>query len=91
LSKVECYSNRLMFVKVSTKPVDIVLVQVYMPTMDHDDDDTALRRKSSSEYHNDEDFNSIVGEGSTNKLVGPLGPCKRNERGKMLITFLQAT
>ena len=32
LTKVECYSDRLMFVKISAKPVDIVLVQVYMPT-----------------------------------------------------------
>ena len=30
LTKVECYSDRLIFV--SAKPVDIVLVQVYMPT-----------------------------------------------------------
>jgi hypothetical protein len=38
LTKVECYSDRLMFVKIRAKPVDIVLVQVYMPTTNHDDD-----------------------------------------------------
>ena len=38
LTKVECYSDRLMFVKRSAKPVDIVLVQVYMPTTNHDDE-----------------------------------------------------
>ena len=32
LTKVESCSDRLMFVKISAKPVDIVLVQVYMPT-----------------------------------------------------------
>ena len=32
LTKVKCCSDRLMFVKISAKPVDIVLVQVYMPT-----------------------------------------------------------
>jgi hypothetical protein len=26
-----------MFVKISTKPIDIVLVQVYLPTIDHND------------------------------------------------------
>ena len=26
------------------------------------------------------DFNSIVGEGSTDKVVGPFGLCRRNER-----------
>ena len=33
------------------------------------------------------DFNSIVGKGSTDKVVGPFGLCRRNERGKMLIDF----
>ena len=28
-----------MFVKISAKPADIVLVQVYMPTTNHDDDE----------------------------------------------------
>ena len=39
LTKVECCSDRLVFVKISAKPVDIVLVQVYMPTTNHDDDE----------------------------------------------------
>ena len=33
------------------------------------------------------DFNSIVGEGSTDKMVGPFGLVKRNERDKVLINF----
>ena len=33
------------------------------------------------------DFNGIVGEGSTNKVVGHFGLCKRNDRGKMLMNF----
>ena len=33
------------------------------------------------------DFNSIVGEVSTNKIVRSLGVGKRYERGKMLINF----
>jgi hypothetical protein len=36
VSKVEWYSDKLMFVKISAKPVDIVIVQVYIPTMNHD-------------------------------------------------------
>jgi hypothetical protein len=37
LTKVECYSDSIMFVKISAKPVDIVLMQVYMPITNHDD------------------------------------------------------
>ena len=33
------------------------------------------------------DFKRIVGEGSSNKVTGPFGLGKRNERGKMLINF----
>ena len=33
------------------------------------------------------DFKSIVGEGSTDKVVGPFGLGRRRERGKMLIDF----
>ena len=39
LTKVECYSDGLMFVEISAKSVDLVLVQVYMPTTNHDDDE----------------------------------------------------
>jgi hypothetical protein len=98
LTKVECYSDRLMFVKISAKPVDIVLVQVYMPTTNHDDDKIEkLYQEISEILHQEgrcqvnaivmEDFNSIVGEGSTDKVVGPFGLGIRNERGKMLIDF----
>jgi hypothetical protein len=38
LTKVECYSDRLMFVQISAKPVDIVLMQVYMQITNHDGD-----------------------------------------------------
>jgi len=73
---VECCSDRLMFVKISAKPVDIVLVQVYMPTTNHDDDKIEKLYKEISEILHQEgrgqvnmivmgDFNSIVGEEST--------------------------
>ena len=93
-----CYSDRLMFVKISAKHVDIVLVQVYMPTTNHGDDEIEKLYEEISEIlHQDgrgkvnailmEDFNSILGEESTDKVVGPFGLCRRNERGKMLIDF----
>ena len=86
-----------MFVKIRAKPVDIVLVQVYMPTTNHDDKIEKLYEEISEILHQAGrcqmkaivmgDFNSIVGEGSTNKVVGLFGLGKRNERGKMLIDF----
>jgi hypothetical protein len=98
LTKVECYSDRLIFVKISAKPVDIVLVQVYMPTTNHDDNEIQKLYEEISEILHQEgrgqvnaivigDFNSIMGEKSTYKVVGPFGLGKRNERGKMIIDF----
>jgi len=98
LTKVECYSDRLLFVKINVKPVDIVLAQVYMPTTNHDDIEIEKLYEEISEILHQEDrdqvnvivmgdFNSIVGEGSTDKVERPFGLGKRNERGKMLIDF----
>jgi hypothetical protein len=38
VTKVECYNDRLLFVKIIAKPVDIVIMQVYMPKANHDDE-----------------------------------------------------
>ena len=38
VKKVETYSDSLTFVKISAKSVVIMTVQVYMLTMDHDDE-----------------------------------------------------
>ena len=64
----------------SAKPVDIVLVQVYMPTTNHDDDKIEKLYEEISEILYQEgrgqvnaivmgDFNSIVGEGSTDVVL----------------------
>ena len=39
LTKGEFYSDRLIFMKISAKSDDIVLVKVYMPITNHDDDE----------------------------------------------------
>ena len=74
-----------MFVKKSAKPVDIVIVQVYMRTTNHDDDKIEKLYEEISDILHQKgrgqvigDFNSIVGEGSTDKVVGPFGLGRRN-------------
>jgi hypothetical protein len=96
LTKVECYIDRLMFVKTSAKPVDIVLVQVYMPTTNHDDKIEKLYEEISEILHQEgrgqvnaivmEDFNSIVGEGSTDKVVRFLNSVKEMREAKCTST-----
>ena len=75
-----------MFVKISAKPLDIVIVQVYIPKTDHDDGKIEKIYDEMSDTLHQEgrgqvnaivmgDFNSIVGEGST-KMVGLLNLVK---------------
>ena len=74
-----------MFVKISAKPVDIVLVQLYMSTTIHDEDEIEKLYEEGRGQVNaivKGDFKSIVGEGYKYKVVGL---SKRNEKGKMLI------
>ena len=47
--KVE--SDRLIFVEISTKPFDILTVQVYMPKTDHDDEDMKKCMMKSVTYY----------------------------------------
>ena len=94
LTKVECCSDRLMFIKISAKPFDDVLVQMYMPTKNHEEDEIEKLCEEISEILHQEgrgqvnaivmgDFNSTVGERSTDKVVGPFGLGKRNDRDNM--------
>ena len=88
LTNVECYSVRLVFVNVSEQPVDILLVQVYTPTTNHDDDEIEKLYEEISEILHQEgrgqvnaivmvNFNSIGRGRSTDKVVGPIGLGKK--------------
>src|SRR5437867_10692556 len=95
--EVEKCSDRLIMVKVNTTPVDMVLIQVYMPTTTHEDDEVEEMYEQIERIINKQkgntnvivmgDFNASVGEGSDEKVIGKYGLGKRNERGEMLSSF----
>src|SRR5437867_6743451 len=97
--EVEKCSDRLIMVKVNATPVDMVLIQVYMPTTTHEDYEVEdmydqIERMISKQKGNANvivmgDFNArlSVGEGSDEKVIGKYGFGKRNERGEMLNSF----
>src|SRR5678815_2678839 len=84
-------------VKVSATPVDMMIIQVYMPTTDHEYDEIEEmyeqiqniidKQKENLNLVLMGDFNASVGEGSDEKVVGKYGLGKRNERGQRLIEF----
>lgn len=97
VTKVIQHSDRLLLVKVQAEPVDLVIIQVYMPTADHAEDEVEglyeeLEELIAKEKGKDYliimgDWNAVVGEGRDEKEVGSFGLGKRNDRGQMLLEF----
>jgi len=91
ITEVQQCSDRLIMVKVSAMPVDMVIIQVYMPTTDHEDDEIEQLYEQIEEIIGKQkgrenvivmgDFNAIVGEESEGKVIGKYGLGKRNDRG----------
>jgi len=97
ISKVIQCNDRLMLVRIKAEPVDIVLVQVYMPTTDAEDEEIEEMYEKIEELVKGEkatdqviimgDWNAVVGEGREGKEIGEFGLGKRNERGQELVDF----
>lgn len=94
---VDYISDRMLVVRLRTEPVNTVLVQVYMPTSNSEEEDVelmyarlevVLRKQGGKEnVIVMGDFNASVGEGKDGKEVGDFGLGKRNDRGERLVEF----
>ena len=79
------------------EPADLAMIQVYMPTSTHKDNEVEdiyeqLDCLIKAEKGNDNlivmgDWNCIIGEGKDENEVGAFGPGARNERGERLVEF----
>ena len=94
-------SDRIVTVRLNTKPAALNLIQVYAPTSDCDDEEIEKfyndLQSAKDKIPNREmciimgDLNAKVGEQEDRDCgIGPYGLGKRNERGDMLATFCQA-
>jgi len=97
VKKVVQHSDRLILVRMSAEPVDVVVIQVYMPTTSADDEEIELmyeqieglvrNEKATDQILIMGDFNAVVGEGGEGKEIGAHGLGKRNDRGQTLVDF----
>jgi len=97
VTKVTQCSDRMILVKLKADPVDIVIIQVYMPTSKEEDEvieslyeqieELIKKEKATDQIIIMGDWNAVVGEGRDDKVVGDFGLGKRNERGQTLVDF----
>src|SRR6476661_696398 len=77
------FGDRLMVVKVTADPVDMVIVQAYLSTTDYEDeeveklydqlDEILGKQKGTDNVIVMGDFNAVVGEGKEDRVVGKFG------------------
>ena len=94
-------SDRILVMKLCTKPVPTTIIQVYAPTTSHDDESVdrfyeKLQSAVDQMKHREPcilmgDFNAKVGEGAEFSAgIGHFGLGTRNERGQRLADFSTA-
>ena len=86
-----------MMVKIQAEPVNMIIIQIYMPTTDHEDDEVDLVYEQLEELLDKQkgtenvvimgDWNAVVGEGRDGNEVGMYGLGQRNDRGDKLVEF----
>ena len=94
VTKVVQHSDRLLLERLQAEPVDVVLMQVYMPTTNAEDEDIEMmyeeiedlmrKEKATDQVIIMEDWNAVVGEGREGNAVGEFGLGNRNDRGQLL-------
>ena len=99
MTKIVLHSERLILVKLKAEPVDLVIIQVYMPTSAHEDTEVEEIYNQLNDLIEEENgnenlivmgnWNSVIGEGKDGKEVGAFGLGTRNERGERLTEFCQ--
>src|SRR6476619_416476 len=100
VTEIDRFGDRLMVVKVKADPVDMVIVQAYLPTTDYEDEEVEKlydqleeilgKQKGTDNIIVMGDFNAVVGEGRKDRVVGKFGLGKRNDRGERLIEFCKS-
>lgn len=90
-------SDRVIMIKLSTKPLDLNIIQVYAPTSEstdeeldsfYDEIEQALKQCKSTDITIVQgDFNAKVGKGRYEDTVGSFGLGERNNRGQILLEW----
>jgi len=94
------YNDKIIAIKLQAEPINILMIQVHMPTSEHEDDEVEELYGVIEEILEEDgkantntiimgDWNSVVGDEPYRNIVGPHGLRKKNHRGQMLINFCE--
>jgi exonuclease III len=97
VKKIVC-NDRLIAVNLNAEPVNVLIVQVYMPTSDYEDEEVEelydrivdiLEEDGKCDINTTimGDWDSVVGDKSEGNTCGSYGLGNRNKRGQMIIGF----
>src|SRR3981081_4163613 len=87
----------MLMITIEAEPVDMVIIQLYMPTSDHEESEVEDMYEQLEELITKEkgdvnvvvmgDWNAVVGEGGDGKKLGNFSLGKRNDRGQLMLDF----
>ena len=94
------YNDRIIAIKLQAEPVSILMMQVYMPTSEHEVDEAEELYDIIEEILEEKgkvdtntiimgEWNSVVRDESYRNIAGPHGLGRKNHRGQMLINFCE--
>ena len=94
------YNDRIVAIKLQAEPINILMIQVYMPISEHEDDEVEDLYGVIEEILEEDgkgntntiimgDWNNVVGDVPYRNIVGPHGLGRKNHRGQMLINFCE--
>lgn len=97
VTAIEQVNDRIVMVKVDADPVNVVIIQIYMPTSECEEkeieemyekiEELVDKQKGSDNVIVMGDWNAVVGEGREDNVVGQFGLGRRNDRGEKLVEF----
>ena len=99
VKKIVC-NDRIIAIKLKAEPVNVFIIQVYMPTSEYEDDEVEKLCDTTEEIHEEDgkgktnniilgDCNSVVGDKAYWNIVGSHGLGRRNHMGQTLIDFCE--
>ena len=99
LVMIDSKGDSIAGILLSTKPVETIIVQIYMPTSDceenvslafYEDIEEVMKRLGGRKDRVVVvmgDFNSVIGESQVKEIVGPFSIGETNDKGQLLIDY----